>query len=186
MYIAVGYSLGWFEIKADEIYDLENKIEVCNKFVMLDHIIMNIWTGIDPSKSESVTIQEFDKLLEKFTNNPKRYTAQTALEILIEKGLVIRANSNEELFDYLRNFKVIRNGVPHFDHGAMATRQEFKPVIISSEPIHVSNLQLDIWREANGIKTFEQIYREKFSYMELSVFLDSIFYLKKECLLFIA
>ena len=189
MYMPVGYSLGWFEIKTDKTWELENKIQICDKFVMLDPIILSIWRGvrgIDPNKSEVIVIQELDKLIEKFPYNPKRYTAKNALEMLIQKGLVIRANSSEELFGYLRNFKMIHNGLPDVDREAVA-RYELKHVIVSfNEPISVSNLQLDIWREADRMRTFEQIYREKFFCMEPSVFLDSVFYLQKECLLFMA
>ena len=63
MYFPIGFPLEFVpEEGKDKLFELETKIEVANKFVMLDHIIINVWLGLDPSKKDDVVTQEFDEL----------------------------------------------------------------------------------------------------------------------------
>lgn len=182
MFFSVGYPMGWY--KTSEAPKYRNRIEFNGKFVMLDIFSTTIWIALNISNSsESLAIQEIKEMLaEEGTIIQNDTLIPNCIDELIEDGAVIRADTNEEFFYKIKDFKVIRNGFPEFEHEAMTNFQELKSIIDKSP---VSDLQLDIWRKANGVNTLEQILKENFATMTISDFMDNVIYLRDETLIFI-
>lgn len=187
MYFSVGYPLGWFQANADgEELEHKNKLNFQNKSVMLDGLLNSAWLMIDSNKTDDVLVSEINELIAQFNNVPESYNALYVLKHLMELGCVLHVNSNEELFESVKGFKLFRNGLHHCDQNAMQERREWHDMIYHGfEPSRVSGTQLDIWREGDGVQTIEAVFKKFPANIPVSVFLENLFYLKIEGLLFI-
>ena len=178
MYLSVGYSIGWFS-------GLINKIETQDVIVNLDHIIINAWLRLDPLQSDSAMIEEIEALMENFPNNPQYDTATSVLDSLVDKGVAIFASSNIALYNLIKDYRIIRNGVPNCTPESLGSG-EVQHIMYVDDPVPLSFEQLDIWRTANWKKTVGEVYAELSSVMDLTKFMDNLLYLKREFMVFLA
>ena len=188
LYFSVGYPLGYYKTSETELFS--NEVEFKGKSVMLEQYLHIVWgvCRFNTRKSDDSVIEEIEKYLETtgcFTSKQDK-EVQNMLKTLIERGVVIHVESNEELFDSVKDFRVIRHGFAECDHEAMVKANELILIplmFVTSEPTPISDVQLDIWRKANGLKTLEQIFNESFSDMTVSIFIENILYLQDESLI---
>jgi len=181
MYFSVGYPLG-FEKTNDESWKYRNRIEIKGEYVFLDFVATVVWGFLDANKSENEALKEVEKVLadmDGFSHEPSEVVPKV-LEDLVESNLIIHAKSVEELFEKIKDFKIVRSGFPYFDIDVMAELGKHIPTIDDN---HVSNLQYSIWREAGAVKTLDEIYNEKFLDISISDFINEIHDLRDKGLL---
>jgi hypothetical protein len=90
---------------------------------------------------------------------------------LIEKGLFIEfePDKQKDFFEAMKDLKLFRQGF-----SAFGLNQQ---ICLSKDPIEVNDLQLEIWRKSNGVRTIEQIYSEMtdvsiMNFMDETLFLE--------------
>jgi hypothetical protein len=86
------------------------------------------------------------------SNNHAEHVTQENIVLLIEKGLLIETNSNEELRNELFKRKSLRQG--------MGCVVDFKYNVTLDKSFTFSKLQIDIWRKSNGCLTVGEIFEE--------------------------
>jgi len=161
MYFNVGYPLG-FAKKGDNpvdncIFELQNRDVKIGAFELILWFQASSFVGEVPS----------DRL--------------KSLDVLIEHGVIIKADSNEELYEKTKDFKLIRQGLPALSGGS-------EPIPTISIGLTFTNLslrQIAIWRMANGSRTLKEIYDYFKEIVSLHLFMDEIVLLKKEMLIFL-
>jgi len=186
VYFRVGNPLGYYKDPDLETAHLF-KVEVCDEFVMICAVFgFTSWTNLKTYKSDDDTIQEVAKAITELGYAWKNDKAPLLnMQRLVKKGVAIHASSNEELFDKIRNFRVCRNGFPSFDIESMINACELKPVLEFADIMPVSELQMEIWRNADSTRTFEQIYYEAFSDIALTDYMENVIHVNNEGAIYI-
>lgn len=128
--LAVGYPLG---------YDIENtkkyNIEIGNKIIVLNKIEHMLWQEMCDPITEN---RRIDKHL---------------LEILINKDVVVEADSLQDLLESIAYYKPIRQGIGYINNDMFS-------IVLGPVYYNPKRDELLIWNKANGYKNIINICTE--------------------------
>jgi hypothetical protein len=80
---------------------------------------------------------------------------------------------------------LVRNGIAVFDEEVIRTSQELKHILLlADERFPISSEQFDIWQLSNGKRTLEEIRNNHYAHTDTAVFMNNVFVLSGELLVF--
>jgi len=187
MYLSVGQPIGT-HIAEGAIPLLIYQIDINGESAFKDGLHACFWMNLFISNlDENLAIKELHKEVSKETaKHDFDYDIDESIVLecvnrLIENGIVIQAKSNNELYDRIKHLTALRNGLPVFDKEAFIESRKLIHVI---DDLSLSDLQMDIWRNADGKRTIEEIYNESFSMIEISTFIDNLLFIRVNLTIF--
>jgi len=157
MYCTIGYPLGYYFNENKQPISL---LELSDRTIEMTPSETLVWSSSDVREANS------DR-------------AQVEIEELRAKNVLIQAETFADLFDKLRFFKVVRQGI--------AMLKDSKHCIFAGDETFVSEWQIKIWRLANGTRTFLEIFleldKETNHQLRLEEFAEDVFFLRNEWLI---
>ena len=189
MYLRVGRPIGWANTSVEEEGII--KLEFHDKYIMLDSVLYCIWLTMCGTDADEEAIRQIDEVLKQLEQGGKVAKAEDrkpTIDILsgmMGQNVAYHADSNSEMYRLIKGFKIVRNGFANIDTDAMANSKVIKhTIVLIDNYITVSDVQMMIWQQSNGTKTLEQIYNENFSDMNVSDFMNNLFFLTTNYFIF--